>query len=363
MYIITKEKQYYYLTNKAENQAYSLNINTKEIKNEKTNRILKNLPKIRIPYQESACLPDDNARLIINCYSKISSNKMFSYLELFDKINSLYEPLKIHFSDKAFHRIKNTLDPNLIINNFSDFIELLKIENYPEDVDSPINHFFYYLEWKKYYKNLISFSDLFTLRSNGLLSTENSERHIFIIKTLKRAKFLPLPNNYNYPLVKFYIQTLVNYCNQCSFLNKIPSCENNMLREINETAESYSYLQEKINEEKFKTNYEKHLKAWNFSYGDFIVNIPTAPKDLVIEGEKMHHCVGSYVNKVIDNKTYVVFIRRKDDIETPYITAQVDLDGILKQYYLAYDKEITREEDEEFKEAFQKHLNEVWDLE
>ena len=362
MYIITKEKQYYYLTNEEENKKYSLNINLKEIKNEKTNRILKKLPKIRIYYEESNRLPDDNARLIINLYGERNPDKMFSYLALFDKINSLYDSLKLHFFDNAFLNIKGIINPNLIINNFSDFIELLEIEDYPENVDNSINHFPYYLEWKEYYKNLINFSDFFTLRFTGLLSTENSERHIFIIKALKRAKFFPLSNNYNYSLVKIYIQTLVDYYNQCSILNKVPCCENNMLREINETEKSYLYLQEKLDKEKFKANYERHSKAWEFAYNSFIVSIPTEPQDLIIEGKKMHHCVGSYIDRVAENKTYIVFIRKKDNIEMPYITAQVDLNGTLRQYYLAYDKEIVNEEDIEFKEKYQEYLNRIWDL-
>ena len=76
----------------------------------------------------------------------------------------------------------------------------------------------------------------------------------------------------------------------------------------------------------------------------------------------MHHCVGSYVNRIATNKTYIVFIRNKKNLNAPYLTAQVSTKGKLQQYYLAYDEEIVNEEDIEFKKAFQNHLNEVWDL-
>lgn len=210
---------------------------------------------------------------------------------------------------------------------------------------------------------MISFTDFYTLQSRVFnIDSSNLNFYRFIIKALKRAKCFPLLDDYDYSFLRAYCSMLKSYYTQCVVLNKTPCCENNMLREINETAESYSYLKKEFDKAKFKENYAKHLKAWDFSYGDFIVSIPTEPQDLIIEGEKMHHCVGSYVDKVLENKTYIVFIRKKDNIKTPYITAQINLRGQLEQYYLAYDKEINNKEDMEFKKAFQEYLNKVWDL-
>ena len=76
----------------------------------------------------------------------------------------------------------------------------------------------------------------------------------------------------------------------------------------------------------------------------------------------MHHCVGRYVEAVSNNETYIVFIRIKDDIKTPYITAQISLEGNLQQYFLAYDKKITKKADIKFKEKYQEYLSKVWDL-
>ena len=67
------------------------------------------------------------------------------------------------------------------------------------------------------------------------------------------------------------------------------------------------------------------------------------------------------MDKVVDEQTYIVFVRRKVDPKTPYITAQIKLNGKLGQYYLSGDRDIKSLADIEFKNAYQNHLNEVWD--
>ena len=42
----------------------------------------------------------------------------------------------------------------------------------------------------------------------------------------------------------------------------------------------------------------------------------------------LHHCVSNYVNAVIEGRSIVMFIRKDDDEETPYYTAEVICDGV-----------------------------------
>jgi hypothetical protein len=74
----------------------------------------------------------------------------------------------------------------------------------------------------------------------------------------------------------------------------------------------------------------------------------------------MHHCVGNYTQDVIDNRTYIIFIRHKDTPDKCYITAEVNTKGSLGQYYLAYDNRISSREDIEFKNALANHLRTNW---
>lgn len=153
---------------------------------------------------------------------------------------------------------------------------------------------------------------------------------------------------------------VMDYLINCRKLGVDPRKNNNPIREFYETKKRYEQLKNALSAKAFTKTYEKHPKAWEFEYGNFVVRIPTTGADLVTEGAKMHHCVGSYVDDVERGTTYICFIRHKDTPDVPYITCQVHNTGSIGQYYLAHDRKISNEEDKQFKEAFQNYLREVW---
>lgn len=88
----------------------------------------------------------------------------------------------------------------------------------------------------------------------------------------------------------------------------------------------------------------------------FVVVCPEKVRDLIAEGSAMHHCVGSYGNKVINGEVTIVFIRKKEDVNKPYITCEIYPNGNISQYYKAYDQYVTEEEDILFRQEYQKYL-------
>ena len=153
---------------------------------------------------------------------------------------------------------------------------------------------------------------------------------------------------------------LDKYYDCCDKLNKKPEKTSNIMREIQETINQYALRKEEFDSVKMKTNYEKHSNAFNFTYGNYTVVIPQTPTDIIDEGKNMHHCVGSYTKNVIDNLTYIIFVRHKDTPDKCYITAEVNTEGSLGQYFLAYDDRISSREDIEFKNALANHLRANW---
>ena len=157
------------------------------------------------------------------------------------------------------------------------------------------------------------------------------------------------------------INKLAEYIVMCRRMEKAPQKVNNFMREFCETQKTYELRRAEYDNRQIAINYAKHSKAWEFAYGDYVVVIPTTGQDIVEEGAKMHHCVGSYVADVVRNNTYICFVRHKDTPDIPYITCQVYPDGKIGQYFLAYDRWISDETDKAFKEAFANHLREVWE--
>lgn len=156
------------------------------------------------------------------------------------------------------------------------------------------------------------------------------------------------------------IYSLIRYIEYCRLLEKTPQKVNNFMREYCETRKAYELRKTEFDNKQMADNYAKYAKAWEFEYGNFVVSIPTCGQDIVTEGERMHHCVGSYVGSVVKGQTYICFVRHKDTPDTPYITCQVYTNGEIGQYFLAYDRYISSDEDKAFKAAFASHLARVW---
>ena len=157
-----------------------------------------------------------------------------------------------------------------------------------------------------------------------------------------------------------HTRNLARYFTYCRAMGVEPQKVNNFMREFCETKATYERKKAEYDNKRLRDNYEKHKTAFEFAYGDYVVVLPQSGQDIVAEGQNMHHCVGTYVDRVVENSCYIVFIRHKDTPNKCYLTCQVHTNGEIGQYYLAYDRRITSAEDRVFKEAFAIHLAKHW---
>lgn len=51
--------------------------------------------------------------------------------------------------------------------------------------------------------------------------------------------------------------------------------------------------------------------------------LPTTPEDLTAEGNYLHHCVGSYANRVARKECVILFLRRCEEVDKPFYTVEV----------------------------------------
>ncbi len=156
------------------------------------------------------------------------------------------------------------------------------------------------------------------------------------------------------------LNNLIEYISLCRTMKKEPQKQNNFMREYCETKREYELRKIEFDNERIHQNYEKQAEALHFEYGDFAVVFPTCGQDLIDEGRNMHHCVGGYVDNIVNGNDYIVFVRRKDTPNQCYLTCEVMPDGRIRQYYLAYDRQITNAEDIAFYRAYQEHLKNHW---
>ena len=71
-------------------------------------------------------------------------------------------------------------------------------------------------------------------------------------------------------------------------------------------------------------------KMYSYSHGDFSIVVPKSAKEIVEEGHALRHCVGSYTARVAKHKCAILFLRRTDDINAPFVTLRVQ-DGRLEE--------------------------------
>lgn len=94
---------------------------------------------------------------------------------------------------------------------------------------------------------------------------------------------------------------------------------------------------------------------------DTYVIIPAGScSELMEEGRALHHCVGRddhYMKKMADGLYWILFLRKKENIEEPYYTIEIRMkDDNIIQYYSSYDRKPDRETVSKILSKFKKSI-------
>ena len=84
---------------------------------------------------------------------------------------------------------------------------------------------------------------------------------------------------------------------------------------------------------------------------ELFITLPGSSRDIMDEGQQMHNCVGSYITTVAKGDTVVFFIRKKEDPQTSFITAEYQ-SGKLRQIYYKNNRPVYDEKIRELAEKF-----------
>lgn len=131
----------------------------------------------------------------------------------------------------------------------------------------------------------------------------------------------------------------IDYLIACKYLklnmqenkNKTP---HNFKRWHDIRIDEYTTAKQKADEEKrkafnlkFLNIANKYLSLQHNLKDVYISIIPTSPDDLVYEGKKLHHCVGSmnYDQKFVREESLIFFIRNKNKPNKPFVTLEYSL--------------------------------------
>ena len=101
---------------------------------------------------------------------------------------------------------------------------------------------------------------------------------------------------------------------------------------------------------------EKHIPdTQKYRDGQYIIMLPHNVSDVVQEGQMQHNCVGSYIDRIVKRRSLVFFIRKKDDPNQSFVTAEYVRGRITQIYY----KNNQRVNDDEILEVASEFCNKL----
>lgn len=110
---------------------------------------------------------------------------------------------------------------------------------------------------------------------------------------------------------------------------------------------NYKLLKDKEQQKLIQKNQNKIKELENLAYEDYCFIVPTAPKELIDEGEQQHNCVGSaYKFSMSEGTSFIYFIRKKNEPKKSYITCRFDMytkETVEARY--KFNDEVSKEED------------------
>lgn len=119
-------------------------------------------------------------------------------------------------------------------------------------------------------------------------------------------------------------------------------------------------LKEKELQEKFPKA-EKNLmevkEIYEYQNDYYRIIVPDKLTDIMLEGQALHHCAGTtdrYFDRIENQETYIFFLRRIGDPETPYYTLEVEPGGTIRQHRTYLDEETGIEKIRGFLREWQK---------
>lgn len=87
--------------------------------------------------------------------------------------------------------------------------------------------------------------------------------------------------------------------------------------------------QAEIQNKKFALNFEK-LKKFEYESDEYKIVAPQNTDDIIKEGSRLHHCVANYAESVGEGKSKILFLRKKDNFQSPLVTIRITGDKLLK---------------------------------
>lgn len=250
-------------------------------------------------------------------------------LIILDKlINDKYINKRIDYSKNKIHQMLR------ISKEFLSFLNLDNNKNYLlRESKKADNNIFNLLidNYNKLGKNIISYSEAFNL--TYLYSDFNDFVTLYTEKNNKSTKqiisdVIQEKNNNSHNYYYSYNDDIVTYYRDYVRISKELGLE--YKETLKDIKLRHDILTDKFNlilklRKNKSVDLSKSYKKFNYEkeFDDFVFLKPNKSEDIIIEGYKLNHCVGSYVSEVYRKDCLIYFLRYKNNPEEPLVTIEV----------------------------------------
>lgn len=94
----------------------------------------------------------------------------------------------------------------------------------------------------------------------------------------------------------------------------------------------------------FSSAVEK-CKKYEYRDENYAILVPKAPSEVANEGLTLHHCVKTYINRIMRGETNILFLRKTSEIDKPFFTIELSNSGVVEQIHGFGNRNISTEPD------------------
>lgn len=126
------------------------------------------------------------------------------------------------------------------------------------------------------------------------------------------------------------VQTLVDYARMNEEMKREYEKYPRYLKSFHDiTVQNYNLFKRKTTNKKFQKVVNNFAK-YEYQNESYCVIAPSFANDLITEGVRLNHCVASYIDDVIEQKTCIMFLRKNLQKEMPLVTLEIKNNKIVQ---------------------------------
>ena len=98
----------------------------------------------------------------------------------------------------------------------------------------------------------------------------------------------------------------------------------------------------KARNKEYEKYIKKYIKKYGFEENNLKIVIPHGCDEICAEGQNLHHCVGTYIDRVCRGTSIILFVRDMNNIEKSFYTMELQGNKMIQCRGFA-NKEVTDE--------------------